>query len=185
MRTDLPSDVADDELNPQSDEYQRAALLVALLLRYPEIGSVRVSAPTADLTLSFLLSDEPEAARLETLKARIRQALGLLSRLEASALKRRCDFALRRQGPIVRFEVRRDLQTLVAEEFAIVLTLLRQYFDSYLIVEEDSEFDGPYVDPDKDDASISDGIAQVKNMSRGDELIGVRYDGRVLVFSAT
>ena len=101
MRTDLPSDVADDELNPQSDEYQRAALLVALLLRYPEIGSVRVSAPTADLTLSFLLSDEPEAARLETLKARIRQALGLLSRLEASALKRRCDFALRRQGPIV------------------------------------------------------------------------------------
>ena len=69
-----------DEIDAEVGAYREANLLVALLLRYPEIGSVRFLPSSASITLSFWLHADMyiEARALTTVYCTIRRTLGLL-----------------------------------------------------------------------------------------------------------
>lgn len=156
--------------------------MVALLLRYPELGSVRVLPSQAVLTLSFWLREAPEPAACAQFERRVRQALRMLSRLEGHGYMREVGLTLRGQGPLHVLEVRRDLESLAAEEFGIILGLVRQAFGGIVVVEGEAYAgDGDEYDAD---LTIAHGLDQAKRVRQGEELVGFRQDGRVLVFSA-
>jgi len=161
---------------------KQAHLLVALLLRYPEIGSVRVLPSASFLNLSFFFRAQPEEADFDRFRSRVVQALGLLSRLEGGTDLRQVFMSLRTQGPLWVLDIRRDLSSLVVEEFAIVLGMVVQAFGNLLVIEKDS--DGGEAMIFEDDSDIAQGLSQARTMQHGEELIGFRHDGRVLVFSS-
>lgn len=173
-----------DEIDAEVGAYREANLLVALLLRYPEIGSVRVLPSSASITLSFWLHAEPDPALMEEFRRRLAQSLHLLSRSEGGGLRRQVHLDVKRQGTLSLLRVSRDLETLAAEEFAILLGMVRQYFGNLVVVEGDAV----WTDADDEydaDLSIAYGLDQVRSARQGDALIGFRHEGRVLVYSAT
>jgi len=177
-------DTAFDQIDAEVGANQEANLLVALLLRYPEIGSVRVLPTSASITLSFWLHAAPDPALVEAFRLRLGQGLRLLCRSEGRGVQRQVHLDLKQYGSLSRLEVSRDLETLAAEEFAILLGMVRQYFGNLVVVEGDAVWtDADH--EDEVDRSIAHGLDQVRSARQGDALIGFRHEGRVLVYSAT
>lgn len=172
-----------DELDPNSDRYHQAGLLVALLLHYPEIGSVRVVGEAAQLTLSFLLRKSPEPSVYEALRNRLTQALRVLARIEGREEGRVVETVLRPHGPLYLLDLHRDLGSTVAEEFPILLDTVNEYLGPILLVEREDGWE-EYITGDG--SAIADGLQRAKSIQPVREaLVGFRHDGRVLVFSSS
>lgn len=156
-------------------------LLVALLVRYPEISAVRVEPADAAFRLSFTLSAEPDSERLASFEHTLRLGLGALSRLggwEAARLEVR----IRRHGEISLLDVVRDVDTLSAEEFPVLLGIVKDLFGNLLIMEEAIEEEP--VDEDEEFA-LADSLAGLREWRAERTWIGFRDEGRVLVFHET
>lgn len=158
----------------------QATLLVSILLRFPEIGSVRFKASEGLIVFTFMLKEVDAAARLRLFGRTLRSHLDAFARLNAQDIGLMAlDTAT--YGSFSIAELTREVATFSREELSLIISLVRNHFGEALMVEADA---APRMDDAFIDEELIDDILQdVRAGGAGSELVGFRDAGRVLVFS--
>ncbi len=157
-----------------------ANLLISILVRYPEIGTIRYDADSASIELTFMISGISPADELARAKEKLLASIAAYHALEGisgaiSAV--RCSTC----AQVAMLTLRRDVATLSRGEIALVISLLRESLQSRLVADENDAI----LEEDLlvQDEVIGDMLETMKKARTGSGLIGIREDGRVLVFN--
>lgn len=155
-------------------------LLVSILVCYPEIATLRFEPADDTLKMTFVLSGVPTQEEFEDASDFIKRSL-----LTYHALEYRndavVDFKLDACGQLAFVHVMRDVATLSRGEIALLSTLMRDRFAERLSRDANvTNFEEEGVIQEE---LIDNMIGNVKLSRVVERLIGIREDGRVMVFN--
>lgn len=158
-----------------------ANLLISMLVRYPEIGTINFNPEADSIKLTFMISGIPTAGDFESLKRLIINSIAAYHLLEG-ANDSCIDVELSSYEQVAMLTVMRDVRTLSRGEIDLMIKLLRDRFSERLVadqndamLEEDLLFQ---------EEVIEDMLENMrKQYNDGHSLIGIREDGRVFVFN--
>lgn len=158
-----------------------ANLIISMLVRYPEIGTINFNPETNLLKLVFMISGLPTAADFKSNKQLIINSIAAYHMLQGIS-DITVDIELSSYEQVAMLTFIRDVQTLSRGEINLVVKLLRDCFGERLVTDHNEallEEDLLY-----QEAVIED---MLENMRKQDNdhhsLIGIREDGRVFVFN--
>lgn len=156
-------------------------LLISILVRYPEIGSIKSVTKDKVLKFNFILTEQLTEKEFTSFKEHLLNSLEVYNLLEGKKTLiteiKKIDYE-----KITILEVERDVDTLNQEEISLIIGLMRDKFGSFLVsdnsadcaLEEELEMQEELIEHMLEDAKAS---FQEKN------LIGFREEGKVLVFN--
>jgi len=153
-----------------------SGLLISILLRYPEMGSIRCIQETQVLTMNFLVADKYDFEKLST---KLANALEVFHQIEGRKMK---VFEIERSGQgIEKFILTRDLATLTLDEMNLAIEIIKDALGKDLIAEEDllGEEDMLF-----QEEMILYTLAAVRSKGAENSLTALREDGQVLVFNS-
>lgn len=158
-----------------------ANLIISMLVRYPEIGTINFNPEVNSLKLTFMISGIPTAGDFESSKSLIVNSIAAYHMLQGIA-NIKVDIELSSYEQVAMLTFIRDVQTLSRGEINLVIKLLRELFGDRLVadhndamMEEDLLFQ---------DEVIEDMLESMrKQYNDHHSLIGIREDGRVFVFN--
>lgn len=155
-------------------------LLISILVRYPEIGTISFDPQNNRLKLTFLLSTLPSESEFSYLKNVLSDSIFAYNRLEGVALEV-FDVQLAHYEQVAMLSIFRDVHTISKGEIALVITLLRGNFKSHLI----TDFNDSLLEEDLliQEEVIENMLTSIKKHRTENKLIGIREDGKVLVFN--
>lgn len=165
----------------QNDEVSDGVnLLISILVRYPEIGTVSFDPKNNWLKLTFMLSNIPSQLEFSTVKYVLESSIIAYSTLEGLSLKT-FDIQLNTYDQVSMLSIFRDVHTISKNEIALLITLLRAKFKSNLI----TDYNDTLQEEDLliQEEVIEDMLLNIKKHHTEKGLIGIREDGRVLVFN--
>ncbi|MHC1758552.1 MAG: hypothetical protein AB9917_03370 [Negativicutes bacterium] len=159
------------------------SLLISILVRFPQIGTVQFDSKNRMLTLNFMLSQTVSPDDLEVFKKTIAanlQAYHYIVNKEPSSV------IIKIQQPYDKFcvlSIVRDIATLSKGEITLLSTLLTENFQECLIL-DGSEYIPDFVDDIEFSDELIDTMFEVVRAQRAAKnLTALRENGRVLVFS--
>lgn len=155
-------------------------LLISILVRYPEIGTINYDADKHTIKLTFMLSTIPSETEFARLKATLTNSLAAYHVLQETKAAK-ADVDLSDCGGVAMLTILRDVPTLSKGEIALVITLLRDSLNNRLITDANDAL----LEEDLliQEEVIDNMLANIKDQYTGKGLIGIREDGRVLVFN--
>ena len=156
-------------------------LLISILVRYPEIGTINFDPTNNSLKLTFMISDIPTSTEFLHAKKVILSSIAAYHMLEnvTGAIS---DIQMSNAyDKVVMLTIFRDVHTLSKGEIALVITLLREKFKERLVTDYNDAV--PEEDLLVQEELIDNMLANMKEQHVGHGLIGIREDGRVLVFN--
>jgi len=141
--------------------------VVALLIRFPELHSVRSNPADASLTLSFAVRERLDRAKTSALAERVSDHV-------------RAFLDLRGEAPDT-MHVTRDAATFSREELELVVAVFADAYGERLVR------DGANAAPDDDDPAARDELVDValdalRDPTQRRRLVGFREEQRVLVY---
>lgn len=158
-------------------------LLASILVCYPEIGTVSYE-PGEDeaLRFTYALSPLPAQRDCESAAAALRDSIETYHAL-AGVAGARIGISLEAQGRTAFLHLIRDVRTLSRGEIGMVSQLMADRFGDALLVD-------PLLDMEEMDAELDaredaiDHMLGALRLARGAaRIVGIREDGRVLVFN--
>ncbi|HHT48418.1 MAG TPA: hypothetical protein GXZ98_03905 [Firmicutes bacterium] len=156
------------------------SLIVSLLIRYPEIATLKLNPANSSLTISLIFrykfSTEEKKGFREELKMSL-ETLAALDRVQPQ----RIEVNFRRQNDLSFVEIIRDLATFSPEELSLLIKLINHRYPQELIKEADSETGEE--DLLFQDEMIAHMLEELKELPPEKELIGIREEGRVMIFN--
>lgn len=169
------------------------AFLTALLVRYPEIGSARLSHAGHQMRLDFYLHHAPSDEEWVEFQQRLQLHWRVFFQLqklhpEVSAIERgpapgpELAYLHDEDGyvEVITLHVIRDLASLTLEEVRMVVTLVNEFFVDVLALNEQA----PQEDPEHQDEVIHRCLERVRATPGEATLTGFRDDMRVLIYSS-
>lgn len=154
--------------------------VVALLIRFPEIHSVRSNPADATLTLSFALRTSLDRSKTRALGERVAehvQAFLDLRGEEAAKIAVACD----RDVHVTFVHVTRDADSFVREELELLVALFDQQFGDKLV--RDAASPAPVDDdPAARDEQVEVALDALRDPTQRQRLVGFREEQRVLVY---
>ena len=169
----------------ESLERENAAglrLLISLLIRYPEIGSLRYLPDKRSLVLDFYIRPmqtaqfEPAAVE-EKIKQHIVAYLALTGQKYEIVTTKWTELE-----NVSRLTLERDLKSVSLSEVSLIVTLLAEALAGNLLVEK-----GPINDDEEmwfQGEMFVDGLLEsMRRESPRQSLLGIREEGRVMVFN--
>lgn len=161
------------------DVSNSVGLLISILVRYPEVGTIRFDPKLQTLSFTFLLRSLPDAD-IGDFEAVIRESLEAYSALEGGAMTTIAVGASLDEG-IGILEITRDAASLTQTELALIVELVHDRFEPDLIVDDSDSL----VEEDllAQDELIREMLADLQDGRLERNLIAFRDGGRVLVFN--
>lgn len=156
------------------------SLIAFLLVRYPEIGSVRFDSGQKTLQFSFVLTKTLDDAELEQFKDRLFLSLSSMAELHQRELGR-VEIQCTKDGELSFLEIIRGIDSLSQEEIALMIALIQQSFEGFLLL--DPEDTAQEEDMVMQEEMIEHMLEDLKDSSQEKRLIGFREEGRVLIFN--
>lgn len=159
---------------------QQASLLVSILIRYPELVSIRYGPANGDLLFSFMVSGACSDKEISEYQHKIDTHLKAYMELTG-----RRGFMLHlhvmQHGEHTLVEMVRDVATLSQQELSLILALTRTTFSGRLIYEAEE----PLREEENlfQEEMIDEILEDVRVMAIHRELVGYREAGRVFVFN--
>ncbi len=158
-----------------------ANLIISMLVRYPEIGTINFNPEANSLKLTFMISGIPTVEEFESTKRLIINSIAAYHMLQGIT-DNNVDIELSSYEKVAMVTFIREVQTLSRGEINLVIKLLREHFSDRLVtdhndamLEEDLLFQ---------EEVIEDMLENVrKQYNDHHSLIGIREDGRVFVFN--
>ncbi|MGI9952513.1 hypothetical protein V3F56_09150 [Moorellaceae bacterium AZ2] len=155
-------------------------LLISILVRYPEIGTINYEPGARILKFSFMLAGRVSKKDLEEFRQRFVKSLAtfnLLEHREAQVIS--LEYHCFEQLTVL--EVQRDVETLSQGEIDLIMTLVRQQFGESLVadVNENMQEEDLLVQEE----IIDHMLESIKGEATQKKLIAFREEGRVLVFN--
>ncbi len=159
------------------------SLLISILVRFPQIGTVQFDSKHRLLSLNFMLSQTVSPQELDSFQNTISahlKAYHFMTTKEPSCVK------IEMKQPYEKFcmlSITRDLASLSKGEITLLSTILTEKFQDCLIL-DDSEFIPDFMDElDFPDELIDNMFETVRAQRAAKNLTALRENGRVLVFS--
>ena len=158
-----------------------ANLIISMLVRYPEIGTINFNPEANSLKLTFMISGIPPAGDFESAKQLIINSIAAYHMLEGiTNISVAMELSSYEQVAMV--TIIRDVQTLTRGEINLTIKILRERFSERLVadhndamLEEDLLFQ---------EEVIEDMLENMRTeYNDHHNLIGIREDGRVFVFN--
>jgi len=165
---------------PSFDSADTVNRVVALLVRYPEIHSVRSNPTDASVTLSFAVRERLERARMRAFGDEVAEHIRALFDLRG---EQPGTIAVTADRDAVTFvHVTRDAATFAREELELVVALFAAAFGDRLVR------DGGAVSVDDDPATreevVEVALEALRDPAQRQRLVGFREEQRVLVYFA-
>jgi len=168
------------EYGGMEDVTDSVGLLISILVRYPEVATINFDPSRQILQFTFIASRVLEPAELDRLRETVLDSIAAFNLLEnRQAAVSSIDCQVYEQLTMV--EVRRDVRTLVQEEIALVVQLLRRHLDRDLVAETGESL----VEEDLliQEEIIEHMLENIKGSGEDKHLFAFREEGRVLVFN--
>ena len=157
------------------------SLLISILVRYPEVGSLHYDPQEQAMRFTFLLAQALSEADFAQLEQRLAGSLDALSYLESRPPRQ---FRLERSvlgDHLTMIEMHRDVGSLTQEEISLVITLIRSTFRQELIIDPgDSLYEDELA---LQDEMIEQMLEDLRDSRSDRRLVAFREEGRVLVFN--
>lgn len=150
-------------------------LLVSILLRYPEIGTISCCPLQQSLVLKFLVTKD---CAYELLRDKMVEALELFHRIEGRKM-RICTIEKQNQE-IDMLVITRDLVSITQNEMNLIVELIKTEIGSQLIIDESSLIEDEIL---LQEEVISHMLAAIRTNGTEKNITALREDGRVLVFN--
>lgn len=164
----------------REDVTDSVGLLISILVRYPEVATINFDPGRQVLKFNFIASRVLNHRELAVVKKRLLDSIEVFSMLEGKQTRvslidhQICDH-------LTMIEVQRDVETLVQEEIALIVQLLRQLLDDNLVTEaNDSLFEEDLLIQEE---IIEHMLDSMRVTAEDKHLFAFREDGRVLVFN--
>ncbi|NLM36811.1 MAG: hypothetical protein GX202_01640 [Firmicutes bacterium] len=156
------------------------SLIVSLLIRYPEIATLKLNPADSSLVFSFILQqklsvEEKQAFRKE-LKMSL-ETLALLDQIEPEII----ELSFKRQGALTFLEIKRDIASFSPDELSLTIRIINDRYGDKVVKEEESE--AGEEDLLFQEEMIAHMLEELKEVPQKKELTGIREEGRVLIFN--
>ncbi|MDR1703014.1 MAG: hypothetical protein LBR56_09565 [Sporomusaceae bacterium] len=157
-------------------------LLISVLVRYPQIGTVSFDSDTNSLKFTFIISNLLPAEEAAFIKEIITSSIDSYHSL-LQMNKKTAVLDIYSYEGVSMLTVTRDVSTLSCGEITLIVDILREHFEGALASDLPEEMTG------SEEGFINDEIIEniLKNVRKQSDtnrsLIGVREDGRVFVFN--
>lgn len=150
-------------------------LLVSILLRYPEVGTISCIQGQEALVLRFLVAN---TFNFDQLKIKLNQVLELFHKLERQKMGL-CEIEQYEQevGLLV---IKRDVASMTQDEMNLIVEIIKSELGKQLIKDDVDLADDEIVFQDD---SINHLLAALRFNGTEKSMTAVREDGRVLVFN--
>lgn len=158
------------------------SLIAFLLVRYPEIGSVRFDPEQKTLQFSFMLVKAVSNEELTLFKEKLILSLGSMSQLQGREMGQ-LQIGYNEDGELGFLEIIRDVGSLSQEEIALIIGIVQQYFEGFIML--DQEENSQEEDVLLQEEMIEHMLEDLKDSRQEKKLIGFREEGRVLIFNRT
>lgn len=155
-------------------------LLISILVRYPEVGAIDYNPETQSLKLTFMLSGIPTNQEYTSVRQVIFDSIAAYHMLEDNH-DTFSDISVSTCEHVAMLKIIRDVKTLSKGEIALIITLLRDTFKNRLITDQNDSMQEE--DLLVQEELIEDMLESLKKSQAVHKLIGIREDGRVLVFN--
>lgn len=155
-------------------------LLISILVRYPEVGTINYDPDTSLLSLTFMVYQLQEDSHLQAFTQLLEMSLESFNLLEGRKPKE-IRLLASTNGNFTCLELLRDVDTLAQDEFALIISLMRQQFGDQLVTDQNEEMQEEELEMQEE--MIEHMLQNVKGNFSKKKLIGFREDGRVLVFN--
>jgi len=156
------------------------SLIAFLLVRYPEIGSVRFDPTEKTLQFSFVLDALFVLEEFEKFREQLLLSLSSISQLQGKELGRTLiDYA--EYDNLTFVEITRDIDFLNQEEISLIVGVIQQFFEGRLLLDQEDVVQEE--DVMMQEEMIEHMLEDLKDSQQEKRLIGFREEGRVLVFN--
>ncbi|TCS76674.1 hypothetical protein [Pectinatus cerevisiiphilus] len=155
-------------------------LLVSILLRYPEIGTITFDPETDSLKLTFTLDNMVLSDKFEKFKKLLISSISAyhyLEKIENAKIRTETEV----HENTLFFHVWRDMDTVSQDEIKLISELMDEHFGDAIIRDDASD-----AEEDTDDIQeelIDHMLGNVKLNHVSERIIGLWEEGRVLVFN--
>lgn len=156
------------------------SLIAFLLVRYPEIGTVRFDPDQKTLQFSFVLVKELTREEFEAFRERLALSLSAISDLQGRK-HGQTEITYNNCDNLTFLEILRDIDSLSQEEIGLIIGLVHQFFDGNLLLDQDEAVQEE--DVLLQEEMIEHMLEDLKDSHQEKRLIGFREEGRVLVFN--
>lgn len=157
-----------------------AGLLVSILLRFPEVGSVTYDPAHHALRFTMLFRGKLTAQGFAELRHLVTESVLALSMLQG-AEARTIDVERTTFKGVTALGVLRDVESLTREEIAMLIALIRDRFGDGMVVEAE----GGLIEEDLlvQEQLIDAALDDLRDARQHQNLIAYREGGRVMVFN--
>ena len=155
-------------------------LLISILVRYPEVGSINFDPQSHELRLTFILAGALENNEVATIKELLMDSVSVYHQLE----KIRPHVFLvewNNNDNYTILDVKRDVDTLSRNEISFLMELFHTQFQNILITDNSEEIWEE--DLQIQEEMIGHMLESIKNGMSDKKLIAYREEGKVLVFN--
>jgi hypothetical protein len=155
-------------------------LLVSILVCFPEIGTVSFEPEDDSLNLTFVLDKVPKPDELAATQEFIKDSIMTYHLLEGFS-QAKIAIHLDAEDEISFLHIVRDVVTLSQGEISLISTLMREHYGQVLIsdVNRDTLEEAEVVREEVIDHMI--GSMKINHVA--ERMIGIREEGRVMVFN--
>lgn len=157
-----------------------AGLLVSILLRFPEVGSVTYDPGDHSLTFTMLFRGKLSAPDFASLRELVVESVLTLAALQGTDT-RVVDVERTSLKGVTALVILRDAETLTREEIAMLIALIRDRSGDAMVVEAE----GGLVEEDllMQEQLIDAALDDLRDARQQHNLIAYREGGRVMVFN--
>ncbi len=156
------------------------SLIAFLLVRYPEVGSVRFDPAEKTLQFCFVLDAVIVLEEFEKFHEQLLLSLSSISQLQDKELGSTV-ITYAEYDNLTFVEVTRDIDFLNQEEISLIIGVVQQFFEGKLLLDQED------IVQDEDvmmqEEMIEHMLEDLKDSHQEKRLIGFREEGRVMVFN--
>ena len=156
------------------------SLIAFLLVRYPEIGSVRFDPVQKTLQFSFVLVKSLAKEEFELFKDNLLLSLNNMTQLQERAAGT-IEVNYAEYDGLTFLEIVRNIDALTQEEIALITGVIHEFFEEYLLLDQEDTLQEE--DTVLQEEMIEHMLEDLKDSRQEKRLIGFREEGRVLVFN--
>ncbi|HBE80442.1 MAG TPA: hypothetical protein DDW65_22060 [Firmicutes bacterium] len=158
------------------------SLIAFLLVRYPELGSVRFDPGQKTLLFSFVLIKSLTKEEFEPFKDKLLLSLNNMTQLQGRESETgTIEVNYAEYDGLTFLEIVRNIESLTQEEIALITGIIRESFEEYLLLDQDDTLQEE--DAVLQEEMIEHMLEDLKDSRQEKRLIGFREEGRVLVFN--
>ena len=156
------------------------SLIVSLLIRYPEIATLKLNPEDHSLIFSFIFrykfTTEEKRAFREELGMSL-EALAVLDQVHPQII----DVKFKREHDLSFLEIKRDIASFSPEELSLIIKIINDRYEQVVIKEAEGETGEE--DLLFQEEMIAHMMEEMKETPQEKELIGIREEGRVMIFN--